>query len=46
VNIRAGGLMSHSDYRMEIPFDQLGVTIGRILAGAKPAEFPVPQPTG
>jgi putative ABC transport system substrate-binding protein len=43
-NVRAGGLMSYADDRQE-SFRQFGITTGRILKGAKPADFPVMQPS-
>jgi putative ABC transport system substrate-binding protein len=42
--VRAGGLMSYADNRLD-SYRQFGVTTGRILKGAKPADFPVMQPS-
>jgi putative ABC transport system substrate-binding protein len=40
----AGGLMSYGQ-NTESSWEQAGVTVGRILKGAKPSEIPVMQPT-
>jgi putative ABC transport system substrate-binding protein len=40
----AGGLMSYGQ-NTESSWEQAGVTVGRILKGAKPGELPVTQPT-
>jgi putative ABC transport system substrate-binding protein len=42
--VAAGGLASYSTNRSEA-FRQIGVYVGRILHGAKPADLPVVQPT-
>jgi ABC-type uncharacterized transport system substrate-binding protein len=42
--VAAGGLMSYGTDLL-IVYQQLGVYTGRILAGAKPGELPVVQPT-
>ena len=40
----AGGLMRYGASQMEL-FRQVGTQVGRVLAGAKPADLPVEQPT-
>jgi putative ABC transport system substrate-binding protein len=42
--LESGGLMSYGP-RLEEMFRKLGVYAGKILAGAKPADLPVEQPT-
>jgi putative ABC transport system substrate-binding protein len=42
--VRAGGLMSYSDNRQDTN-RQFGVSTGRIIKGAIPADFPVMQPS-
>jgi putative ABC transport system substrate-binding protein len=42
--VSAGGLMSYGQ-NTESSWEQAGITVGRILKGAKPGELPVMQPT-
>jgi putative ABC transport system substrate-binding protein len=42
--VRAGALMSYSRSYLEM-FRRVGILMGRILAGAKPADLPVEQPS-
>jgi putative ABC transport system substrate-binding protein len=42
--IAAGGLISYGTYLPDV-YRQVGVYAGRIIAGAKPSDLPVIQPT-
>jgi len=43
-NVAAGGLLSYGA-NFKAMYHQMGVYVGRILGGAKPADLPVVQPT-
>jgi len=43
-NVVAGGLLSYGA-NFAAMFHQVGIYVGRILSGAKPADLPVVQPT-
>ena len=42
--VAAGGLISYGASQMDL-FRQVGVHVGRVLAGANPADLPIEQPT-